>query len=223
MEEIAQTPNGTANFGQTASYTISRNGDLVHKMYFEFDLTGASIDTPTAGDVKIRGCVGHTLLKEVECEIGGQKIDKHYGHWLGTWNQLTDLNPVGKSSSIQTDDGREPSNQATLYQTMSYNHKGFVSGGTTSVSFVDQDKISMVPLQFWFNRNPGLALPLIALQYHEVKIKISFCSISEILNKGGDSSATDPTGDLDGKLWAQYIYLDTDETSLRSGFSRISY
>ena len=99
MEEIEQTPNGTADFGQTASYTISRNGDLVHKMYFEFKPNGSlSRPTGTSDRAVIRSNVGHTLLKEVECEIGGQKIDKHYSHWLATWSQLTELNPTGACS-----------------------------------------------------------------------------------------------------------------------------
>ena len=99
MEEIEQTPNGTADFGQTASYTISRNGDLVHKMYFNLNqMVVLSRPTGTSDRAVIRSNVGHTLLKEVECEIGGQKIDKHYSHWLATWSQLTELNPTGACS-----------------------------------------------------------------------------------------------------------------------------
>ena len=62
-----------------------------------------------------------------------------------------------------------------------------------------------IPLQFWFNRNPGLALPLIALQYHEVKINITFSGANAISVGGG--FGPDPTG----QLWVDYIYLDTDE------------
>ena len=127
MEEIAQTPNGVANYGQTASYTMSRNGDLVHKMYLEFTPVGM-LKAATGKDVGPH--LGHTLLKEVECEIGGQKIDKHYSHWLATWNQLTDVNPTGVAAEIR-DDGAssiaEPITGATLYNTMSYNHKGRAS------------------------------------------------------------------------------------------------
>ena len=65
---------------------------------------------------------------------------------------------------------------------------------------------SYVPLQFWFCRNPGLALPLIALQYHEVRITIK---LAESLNNVTDIEA-----------WGDYIYLDTDE---RRRFAQISH
>ena len=216
MEEIEQTANGTVGFGNTANYTISRNGDLVHKMYFEFDPN--SLATNINGNV----CpyVGNTLLKEVECEIGGQKIDKHYGHWLSTWADLTTKNPVYSTGHIDADGGTQPvvSNNhipGTKYQRMSYNHHG---AAVTTLS--GAPKKAFVPLQFWFNRNPGLALPLIALQYHEVKIKITFAAQS---GSGGIFSglttATETLGST-GKLWAQYIYLDTDE---RRRFAQVSH
>jgi hypothetical protein len=57
-----------------------------------------------------------------------------------------------------------------------------------------------LPLMFFFNRNPGLYLPLIALQYHEVRIDFDLASDMETyLNKGVF------------KVWANYIYLDTEE------------
>ena len=156
--------------------------------------------------------MGHSLLKEVECEIGGQKIDKHYSHWLATWNQLTEVNPTGASTAVTSNNCGEPTGDATLYQMMSHNHQG---DAADCVSLAGSPNKVMVPLQFWFNRNPGLALPLIALQYHEVKIKITFAAAGELLGTPtGTSTLQDPT------LWAQYIYLDTDE---RRRFAQVSH
>ena len=94
---------------------------------------------------------------------------------------------------------------------MSFNHGGDASTNDTQGT----NKKCFVPLQFWFNRNPGLALPLIALQYHEVKIKITFCAATEVLSTNtGTIAAASP------KLWAQYIYLDTDE---RRRFAQVSH
>ena len=76
-----------------------------------------------------------------------------------------------------------------------------------------------VPLQFWFCRNPGLALPLIALQYHEVKVVLEFNSLRLLVN-GTDNAAATTTGTLDCKLWVDYVYLDTDE---RRRFAQISH
>jgi hypothetical protein len=86
-----------------------------------------------------------------------------------------------------------------------------------------------IPLQFWFNRNVGLALPLIALQYHEVKIIIEFASAAEIFSMDTDESSqftlTSKAGagsdDIESaELFVDYIYLDTDE---RRRFAQVSH
>ena len=63
-----------------------------------------------------------------------------------------------------------------------------------------------MPLRFWFNRNPGLALPLIALQYHEVKVVAEF--------------ASPEAGAKCNNLLVNYLYLDTDE---RRRFAQVSH
>ena len=185
MEAIEQTWNGNAaGANGTCTATISRNGDLVHRMYLEF--TG---DT-TAGKVN----PGSTAISDIELEIGGQKIDKHTGPWMETWAELTESNPTGHTG--QSDGSNKT---GTLFQLMS-GMGGAHSGAASTKHFV--------PLQFWFCRNPGLALPLIALQYHEVKV---------ILNHSvGDKYAGEPTN----QLWCDYIYLDTDE---RRRFAQVSH
>ena len=98
----------------------------------------------------------------------------------------------------------------TPYQKTSFN----VHGGDVLPSKI---KKAFVPLQFWFNRNPGLALPLIALQYHEVKVIFEFASLVGEFVTGGDATKLSPTT---CKLWADYIYLDTDE---RRRFAQVSH
>ena len=163
IESIQQTFNGNAKEGNRVTCQISRNGDLVHKLYVVFD----SVTTQTDA----RKCI-----KKVEVEIGGQLIDRQYGDWMTIWNELT--LPVGKKNG----------------------YDGMIDGTAAS-----GDSKAYVPLEFWFCRNIGLALPLIALQYHEVKINIEF-----------DSSPTFS----DATLWADYIFLDTDE---RRRFAQLSH
>ena len=92
MESIKQTFDGTVGFGNTVSATISRNGDLVQGMHIEFSPSDFFI--PLA-DIGVLGSnVGHSLIKEVEIEIGGQKIDKHYGHWFSVYEILTENTPL---------------------------------------------------------------------------------------------------------------------------------
>ena len=87
MEAIEQTFNGTADFGRTVSATIARNGDLIHRMYVQ--ATIPKVKTATGKTFRWMNWLGHLLLETVELEIGGQKIDKHYGDWLHIWNELT--------------------------------------------------------------------------------------------------------------------------------------
>ena len=181
MESIEQTFNGTADFGRKVSVTVSRNGDLVHKC-----LLRATLPAGGAGITQIEE-VGHYLIKSVEVEIGGQKIDKHYGHWLSIWSDLS--TPAGKKSSYEQ------------------NMVGPATGANAPVTV-------NVPLQFWFCRHAGLALPLIALQYHEVKFNMEFEAIANLY----DGAATGSMSDV--SLYVDYIYLDTEE---RRRFAQISH
>jgi hypothetical protein len=203
MESIEQSPTGQQIYGQTATYTISRTGDLVGRMYVEHEASQHG-STDSSGTV---AAYGNALLKEVSVEIGGQQIDKHYGHWLETWAELTEPNPTGEVGATDASGVRT----GTLYQRMSGNTAARVDGISTTGTV--QEKM-FIPLQFWFNRNPGLALPLIALQYHEVKVVIRFEDqdrLVEAVNGLGSSSFS---------LWADYIYLDTDE---RRRFAQVSH
>jgi hypothetical protein len=183
MESIQQTFNGAIDFDRKVTCTISRNGDLIHRIYLQVEF---------AKDSTLNAWAGHKLVKSVEIEIGGQRIDKHYGDWLHIWNELT-----------QT---------AGHYNGYKQMVSGTEFGDDLSTTVGSQDaQVLYIPLQFWFCRNPGLALPLIALQYHEVKINIEFASKSAVLT----------TGTLnDASLFVDYIYLDTDE---RRRFAQVSH
>ena len=128
------------------------------------------------------------MIDEVEIQIGGQTIDKHYGEWLTIWNELT-----------------QTASKQAGYDTMI----GQTSGLTTPAASVTGETL-YVPLQFWFCKNPGLALPLIALQYHEVKFNVTFRSVADCyIQNGGITSGTPSLGNA--SLFIDYIYLDTDE------------
>ena len=231
MEAIAQTFSGGVGFGNDFVATISRNGDLVHRMYVEFNPQELFPSAIESTNVSITSNLGNALVKECEIEIGGQRIDKHYGHWLTTWGELTEFNPTGSKGTIigtagPGQAGQEPANAVpgTLAQRMSYNHTGvdLTQNQYSPTTSKGAPTKAFVPLQFWFCRNPGLALPLIALQYHEVKVKISFPSFLDLYEDEEEGSRGTPTpGSLsDVKLYADYIYLDTDE---RRRFAQVSH
>ena len=180
IEAIAQTFNGTPAYGNRVTCQISRNGDLIHRMYL-------SLLMPATGVY----CAGYGLriIDNVEIEIGGQKIDKHYSHWLYIWNELS----LPKSKR----DG--------------YNKMVGMSGGADI-----NNKTLYIPLEFWFCRNVGLALPLIALQYHEVKLNIQFETSVNCAGTSATLASAFPTA----TLWVDYIFLDTDE---RRRFAQLSH
>jgi len=196
MESIKQSFSGNIDFGRRITCTISRNGDLIHKLVLEVELPALpKIASYGQGWVDE---IGHALIKSVELEIGGQLIDKHYSEWFSIWNDLT-----------------IPNGQRDGYNTM-------IGNTTTTEPVHDTDKSItklFIPLQFWFCRHPGLVLPLIALQYHEVKINLEINALSNILLEQRTSTSTDwtkptssPTVSLVSCcLYVDYIYLDTDE------------
>jgi hypothetical protein len=196
MEAIEQTWNGseTSSSGRCTA-TISRNGDLVHRMYLEF--TGAYVSAAVSNNGPAQA------ITDVEIEIGGQKIDKQTGHWMETWAELTEPNPSCYMGTSNVAAGALGGVQGTQFQVMS--GMGGCNGSSTDSSVAVKQ---FVPLQFWFCRNPGLALPLIALQYHEVKL---------ILNH---TFGAVYDGTVSNKLFCDYIYLDTDE---RRRFAQVSH
>jgi len=183
IESIEQTFNGSPGFGKRVTCQISRNGDLIHRVYLQAKLPALT------GGLEYVDYAGLRLIKAVEIEIGGQRIDKHYSEWMYIWNELS-----------------LPSGKDTGYRQMVAADLGVDSVETTVY----------VPLEFWFCRNVGLALPLIALQYHEVKINIDF----ELATNMTKTLAA-PGADLkDATLWVDYIFLDTDE---RRRFAQLSH
>jgi hypothetical protein len=194
-ESIQQTLNGSVASNARVTAVVSRNGDLLDGMHLEhtLDATAATVNESA------------TDIDNVEIQIGGQQIDKHYGKWMETWAELTE-NKTGRT-------------HGTLYQETTGMGMGAIVSNTVAAAAnaiaadnvffncANMDgRIVYTPLQFWFCRNPGLALPLIALQYHEVKVIVQFSTIQ----------AASPNY----SLWCDYVYLDTDE---RRRFAQVSH
>lgn len=196
METIKQNISGQSfigidNVNNKATVTISRNGDLV---------TGIFVLAKQRDSNNTVGLCGDSLVEDVEIEIGGQRVDKHFKEWNQIWSELT--TPVSKTDGYK-------------YMSGSFNNN-LVTGGDTK-----QDMIRY-PLNFWFCRNPGLALPLIALQYHEIQMKFTWgvgfydSSKNDNLTRTSQSLTAQHTVEV----WADYVYLDTDE---RRRFSQVSH
>jgi hypothetical protein len=199
VEPIQQTWNGAADFGRTVTCNVNRNGDLITNMYLAVSL--AAVKANAAGDVAwgyVRR-LGHALIQETKIEIGGSKIDEQYGDWLNVWYELT--HKVGQERGYAKMIGDD--------------------AALTTISTGAKNAYMMyVPLQYWFNRNNGLALPLIALQYHDVRITLIYNSVANCVNYLGASAPSLTSLMADSYLLIDYVYLDSEE---RKRFAQASH
>jgi len=227
MESIEQTFNGQADFGRRVTCTISRNGDLAYRTYLQVTLPeinqqmkGSAQDGVYARWLDFPG---EQIVSQVEVEIGGQRIDRQYGDWMHIWNQLTltvDQRP-GYFAMIGN------TTQLTYITDPSFNDVDGPCQATAPRQVCAPrnalpETTLYVPFQFWYCRNPGLALPLIALQYHEVKINLDIRPIDECLwavgslqcassAKGGKVVTAYNQSLVAASLYVDYVFLDTDE------------
>jgi len=230
MESIEQSFNGVANFQRRVQCTISRNGDLIHRMYLQVTLPAVDLNDPSVSDssgdqFRWLNWVGHNLIQNVYIEIGGQQIDKHYGDWLHIWNELT--RTAGKQAGYAEMVGNVP-------QLTNIISKVGTDGGCTNQCIGGDPHSSSetrsccpeytlyIPFQFWFNRHAGLALPLIALQYHEVRVTIDIQPLQYLIwtNNPVILDAVNALGLVAASIYVDYIYLDTDE---RRRFAQVAH
>jgi hypothetical protein len=200
VEPVQQTWNGAADFGRTVTCNINRNGDLITNMYVVVKLpTRPAVVAGVEWGYVNR--LGHALISNVKIEIGGSKIDEHYGDWLNIWYELT--HKVGQEHGYAKMIGDVP--ELT----------------TLTNKAVSQYQL-YIPLQFWFNRNNGLALPLIALQYHDVRITLVFRDFNDCINYVGTTApaSSQKVSMADSYLLIDYVYLDSEE---RKRFAQASH
>lgn len=180
-EQIPQKFIHTPNFGKKVSCTLFKNGDLVNNIIVAIQLPSIPQLYNTDGSVDeltkfawIRK-IGYGILKEIEIEIGGQIIDKHYGEWLNIWADLVGM----KDRDINNAIGNIPK----LYE----------------YSSTKDSYMLYIPLQFWFCRTASMSLPLMCLQYSDVKINIEFADATNCYT-------TTPT---------HYIVMDNDVVNFK--------
>ena len=251
MESIEQTFNGVASFGKRVTCTIARDGDLISKMYLQATLPAINAaDLAEQSNLSWVPYVGQFLVKNVEIEIGGQMIDKHYGDWLHIWNELT--LPCGKTKNylkmvngyggariyaelnngecVVCDASANTDPVCGFFGSSSFSHV-IANGSDDFCSSTTFETINggclpettlYIPFEFWFNRHYGLALPLIALQYHEVKINLEFNELKYLVNTNNvlNLNMVNSKGLVSASLFVDYIYLDTEE---RRRFAQVAH
>ncbi len=192
MEPFRINFTGQPNWATKQSAVIGRHADLLYSTYVEVVLPpGLSMNN----DEKR---LGYNLIKYAELDIGGQLIDRLYGEWLFIWDALT--MSADKKINLDAMVGGSLANGA---QSIPSQTQCNVGNGKPSLPTV-----LYVPLYFFFTKNPGAALPLIALQYHEVKINIMW---NDPVLISGTRASNGVTGPVQAAVYIDYIYLDVEE------------
>lgn len=184
--------DGTPDFGKRITCNVPRRGDLLSQVILEVTLPALTLLDGTP--VSYVNAVGHALIQEITLEIGEQEIDRQSGEWMEII-----------SNYITTKDK----------ETGFYNMIGKVDGYSPPTLFGPLKLY--IPLRFWFCQNPGLALPLIALQYHPIRINMTLRPLNQLFFSQGLTTPlcttlqVTPVSISDLMLWGDYIYLDVEE------------
>ena len=252
MEPFRVNFTGQAAWGTKHSAVLGRHADLCYTTYLEVSMPAGLYNND-------QGRLGYNLIKYVELDIGGQKIDRLYGEWLYLWDSITSdfttskklWNMVGGGPSTSNltqnytdyvagtvttgtvNSGASTSTYATATPTtvvtattlpVMGTKASTVTLGNASLCNTGSGKPSLpnifyIPLSFFYTKNPGAALPLIALQYHEVKIDLQWNSVEYIKGNfnspyadgANASSGPFPSEPLQAAIYVDYIYLDVEE------------
>jgi hypothetical protein len=183
--------DGDPDFGKRLSCLVPRRGDLLGPMVLEITLPAITLTDGTP--VSYVNSIGHAIIDEITLEIGEQEIDTQNGEWMEMWSNLTTtaMQRQGFNDMIgKVDDYMEPQNfgPIKLY----------------------------IPLRFWFCKNPGQYLPLLALQYHPIRINLKLKPLQSLfftnhLSTKCDTLSVNPIKITDLRLYGDYVYLDVEE------------
>ncbi len=183
MEAIEQPVTGNQSFGSNLTSTIAKNGDIITKMYIKCTVSLSG----TGGKFAWVNRLGHVMLEEIELLIGGSRIDKQYYEWLDLWYELA----------------RDVSHNRGYDKLIGNNSE------MTTLSTDTKTATLYIPLKFFCNKFDGLAIPLIALQYHDVRLDFKFRNSSELIVKESVTTATATVTNI--SLLCNYVFLDSEE------------
>lgn len=200
MESSVIQFDNQADFGRKITTVIPRKGDLLGALWLEVELP-ALRDSVTGAPLSYTNATAHALIQEISIEIGEQEIDKQTGEWMELYSNyiITEdkrqgwNNMIGKTTG--TSQGNSPSSSVNLYGPL----------------------YLYVPLRFWFCKNPGLALPIVALQYHPIRVNLTLRPLQQMFIVDNPQAtnvcdiSTMAASITSMNLYGDYIHLDVDE------------
>ena len=210
MDIKQQTFLGGISFGAVNSCDINKDGDLLSGLTL-FVKLGSLNKSNNDNNICVKdlnldlscpcskcsreskfswvNSIGHALIEYVELEIGGHVIDKQYGEWFEIWSELT-LNSEKRKGYYEMIGKKDRSE---------YNIDSF-----------DEDLELLIPINFWFSKNVGLSIPLIAITNHDIRVNLKFREFNELwISSHSFSQPTPPK--IDAHLLIDYVFLDLDE------------
>jgi len=199
VQSIPQYFIGNADFGQKVYILVDRIGDLINQMFLRIklpDISKYNYNDEYGNLVEYYwvNSIGHAIIKIIDVEIGGVIIDRQYGLWMEIWGELT--TPVGKKAGYNSMIGKSdfPIN--------------LDNGGPLDL---------YVPMYFWFCRNVGLSLPLIAIQSQEIRFNVTFRQYEELVISSTGVPLIPNNNPLEiVQAWMDidYIFLEDDERKI---------
>ena len=232
--------NNTAQFGSRATATIPKNGDLLSEVYLAVKLpriASTIVNATAITETNFWGYVnkiGYAMIQDVTLEIGGQVYDKHTSEYLDIMDELAGKSAKKPHEIIGDFEGLHP-NFSALDATDGVKtaiwKKAFEFSSSTAIASTGKpDPYLYIPLKFWFNQTVSMALPMVALSFHDVKLTFNFRALSALTKYWGKETTNAATlGTLpsstipEAYLLCNYVYLDAPERVTFGSGSEIEY
>ena len=165
---------------------VGRYGDLISDITLCFTLPDLYYDTVYNGRPRWVKNVAETLVSDVTVTLGGTVVDKSYGEWMCISNSLT-----MHASKVHL------YNKMTANTVDCYDPDILLNQIAPTVPFV-KGSLVMLPLSFWFTKNPGCALPLVSMQYEPVYVTVELRPLVEVyqVNVAGQGYVRPQVGNL---------------------------
>ena len=191
LDTVEQTINGNPNFDSTFSCSIDKSGDLLKNIYIELTLPDL-VKPNNASWVGYTNNIGCSILESVTLRINDQIIDKIYGEWIDIYSNT--------------------SNKSSNYLTLQYN-SDYSIRNTSNVPY--EKRHLYIPFPFWFTKNTGCALPLVALLNSDISIDVKFRPLRSVVKCDNyalnDTIKTAVNSEFSCKVWTEYVYLSDTE------------
>lgn len=178
--DVSKLPlNEIATFNKKTSCDIPKRGHLLSKLYLHLKLPKLVKNGGTY--VSWSDTLGYAIFNDpIELEIGGIIVERLYPVYLDI---AEELKRSRKNDMILKSD---------IYIGSKYNAENEID--------------LMIPLNFWFTKDYSLSLPLLSMNYQDIKIYFKFRDFLDCVNYDGSPPVSVPI--IDSNIFAEYVYLD---------------